>query len=140
MMALGSLNPIDDARAQVQAQIGGFLAARARLERLMTNPSLQISGQAQGLYQVQIALENRLQTEITPLMTAIQAGTWSTSDIITLGGFTYSIVDQINKVNNLERAAGGASQITLFDLSTLAIAVPVILIVGVLGGMLLIRR
>jgi uncharacterized protein YneF (UPF0154 family) len=140
MVALGALNPIDDARAQVQEQIGTFLAARAKLDRLTKNPSLQIQGQAQGLYNNQVALENKLQNEITPLLTAIQSGVWSASDILTLGGFTYSIVDQINRVSNLERQAGGTSPATLFDLSTLAIAVPVILIVGVLGGFVLAKR
>lgn len=140
MIALGALNPIDEARAKVQEQIGSFLAARAKLDRLMRNPSLIIQGQAQGLYANQVVLEDRLQNEITPLMTAIQAGTWPASDILTLGGFAYSIADQINKVGNLERQAGGAPVSTLFDLSTLAIAVPVVLIVGILGGVILTRR
>lgn len=140
MVALGSLNPIDDVRARLQEQIANFLAARARLQRLMNNPSLQVQGQAQGLYAVQVALENRLQDEIAPKVQAIQSGVWTTSDLITLGGFTGQIVKQLNDVSSLERAVGITSQGGMFDTSTMVLAVPVILIAGLLGGLILARR
>jgi hypothetical protein len=136
MLADGLLNPIDTARAQVQEQIGNFLAARARLSRLMNNPSLQIKGQAQGLYAVQTALEDRLQNEITPKLQAIQAGTWSMSDIITLGGFTALIIKQISDVNSLERAGGGP-QASFFDINTIGIigaGALIVLGLGVMSG------
>lgn len=142
MLADGLLNPIDTARAQVQEQIGNFLAARARLSRLMSNPSLTIQGQAQGLYAVQTALEDRLQNEIMPKMTAIQAGTWSMSDIITLGGFTASIVKQINDVGSLERAGGGGAAPGFFDFdgSTMVIGAGVLLLIGITGGLFFGRK
>lgn len=109
MEALGALSPIDSARAEVQEKIADFLAARARLGRLMTNPSLQVQGQANSLYATQQLLENQLQNEIYPKLTAIQAGTWSFSDIATLGSFTFSIMNQIDAVNRLDAQGSGVN-------------------------------
>lgn len=142
MIALGALSPIEDARARLQEQIANFLAARAKLGRLMSNPSLQIQGQAQGLYQVQIALENRLQNEITPKLQAINTGVWDASDIITLGGFTYNIVQQISDVGNLERQAGG-NPAPFFDTSMLGIIAAgglIVLGLGLMGGVFFERK
>ena len=136
MIALGELNPIDSVRSRLQEQIGNFLQGRARLNRLMSNPSLQIKGQAQGLYAVQTALETRLQDEITPKLQKIASGIYDASDILTLGGFTMNIVRQINDVGNLERQAGGVpAPMFDFDISTIAIGGVIVLGLGIMSGM-----
>jgi hypothetical protein len=142
MIALGALNPIDSARAELQNQIGNFLQGRARLSRLMSNPSLTIQGQAQGLYAVQTELETRLQNEITPKLQAVSSGVWDASDILTLGGFTALIVKQINDVGNLERSAGvsGMSSGFGFDIQTIAIGGSVLLLLGMMSGVFFGRR
>lgn len=142
MIALGELNPIDSVRARLQEQIGNFLQGRARLNRLMNNPSLQIKGQAQGLYAVQTALETRLQDEIAPKLQAISSGVWSASDILTLGGFTANIVRQMNDVGNLERQAGitGVPSGFDIDMSTVAIGGIIVLGIGILSGVLFGRK
>lgn len=144
MLAQGFLNPIESARARLQEQIGNFLQGRAKLNRLMSNPSLQVKGQAQGLYVVQTALETRLQNEITPKLQAISAGVWTASDILTLGGFTVNIVKQINDVGNLERQAGisGPANSGMFDMNTSTIAIGGIIVLGlgIMSGVLFGRR
>jgi hypothetical protein len=142
MVALGQLSPIDSARARLQEQIANFLAARAKLSRLMNNPSLTIKGQAQGLYVVQTALENRLQNEIAPKLQAISSGVWDASDILTLGGFTFNIVQQINNVGKLERQAGGSgvSSGFDFDMTTIVMGAGIILGLGLMSGVFFGRR
>jgi translation initiation factor IF-2 len=142
MIALGELNPIESVRARLQEQIGNFLQGRAKLNRLMSNPSLQIKGEAQGLYAVQTALETRLQNEITPKLQAISTGVWSASDILVLGGFTMNIVQQINNVGKLERQAGGApvSMFGEMDMTTVAVGGVIVLGLGILSGVLFGRK
>ena len=140
MVALGALNPIEEARAKLQDQIGLFLSGRAKLIQLMKHPSLQIQGQAQGLYAIQTALETRLQNEIMPKIQAVSSGTWDMSDIITLGGFTTSLMKQISDVNGLERAGGGVAVGSGLDVQTVMIGAGVLVVVSVLGGMLFGRR
>jgi hypothetical protein len=137
MIALGDLNPVDSVRAELQNQIGNFLQGRTRLNRLMGVPNLQVQGQAQGLYAVQTALETRLQDEITPKLQAISTGVWTTSDVISLGGFTAQLVKQINDVGSLERQAGISGAVPSgfgFDLSTIVIGGIVILGLGIMSG------
>ena len=142
MIGLGDLSPIDTVRAQLQEQIGNFLQGRARLNRLMSNQSLTIQGQAQGLYAVQTDLENRLQNEITPKLQAISSGVWSASDLITIGGFTALIIKQINDVGNLERVAGvsGMPSGFNFDISTVVPIGVILLALGMMGGVFFGRR
>jgi hypothetical protein len=130
MLAQGFLSPIETARARLQEQIGNFLQGRARLNRLMSNPSLQIKGQAQGLYAVQTALETRLQNEITPILQKVSSGIYDASDILTLGGFTVNIVRQINDVGNLERQAGVSGMSSGFDIDMITVAVGGIIVLG----------
>jgi len=138
MVALGALNLIESVRARLQEQIGNFLQGRAKLSRLMSNPSLQVQGQAQGLYAVQTALEVRLQDEITPKIQAINMGVWSASDALALGGFTAQIIRQINDVNKLERQGGGGVSSGMFDMdiSTIAIGGIVLVGLGIMSGVL----
>lgn len=138
MIALGDLNPIDSVRARLQEQIGNFLQGRAKLARLMSNPSLQVKGQAQGLYAVQTALETRLQDEITPKIQKVNTGVYDFSDLVIFTGFTVQILKQINDVNNLERRVGGGvpSGMLDMDMSTLAIGGIILVGVGILSGML----
>lgn len=138
MVADSPLSPIETARAKLQDQIGMFLSGRQKLVNLMRNPSLQIQGQARGLYAVQTQLETQLQNDIYPKLAAVQSGTWSVSDVITLGGFTATLMKQINDVSNLERAGGGPSN--GFDAGTLAIGIPVLIVVGLVGGYLLANK
>lgn len=138
MVADSPLSPIETARAKLQEQIGLFLSGRQKLIRLMSNPSLQVQGQARGLYAVQTQLETQLQNEMYPKLASIQAGTWSISDVITLGGFTTMLMKQINDVNSLERVGGGPS--TGMDLNTMAIGIPALIVVGLLGGYMLARN
>jgi hypothetical protein len=136
MIGLGELSPIDTARARLQEQVANFLAGRAKLIRMIDNPSLSIKGQAQGLYQVQIALETRLQNEITPLITKLNAGVWDASDIITLTGFTYNVTRQISDVASLEQQAGG-NPVPFFDMSNLGIFMAggfILVSLGLMGG------
>jgi hypothetical protein len=142
MIALGDLSPIDSARAKLQEQIGNFLQGRARLDRLMSNPSLTVQGQARGLYAVQTNLEDRLQNEITPKLQAISSGVWSVSDLLVIGGFTGQIIKQINDVGKLERAAGvsGMPSGFNFDISTVIPIGVILLALGMMGGMFFGRR
>jgi len=137
MIALGALSPIEEIRAKLQDQIGVFLSSRAKLSRLMGNPSLQIQGQAQGLYAVQTALETRLQNEIMPKIQAVSSGVWDMSDIITLGAFTTNMMKQVSDVNGLERAGGGVGVSAGVDMSTIMVGAMMLIGVSVLGGMLL---
>lgn len=140
MLGQGFLSPIDTARAKLQEQIANFLAGRAKLMRLMNNPSLTIKGQAQGLYAIQVQLETQLQNDITPLIQKISQGVWEVSDVIKIGGFTGQIIKQINDVGRLEAQAGGTQQATFFDFQTMAIGVPALIVLGLLGGFVLARR
>jgi hypothetical protein len=142
MIALGELNPIDSVRARLQEQIGNFLQGRAKLNRLMSNQSLQIQGQAQGLYAVQTALETRLQNEITPILQKVSSGIYDASDILTLGGFTVNIVQQINRVGSLEKQAGvsGMSSGFDFDMGTIALGGIIILGLGLMSGVFFGRK
>ena len=138
MMALGALSPIEDARAKLQEKIADFLAARARLSRLMKNPSLQVQGQAQGLYAVQTQLESQLQNDMMPRIQSIQAGVWTFSDIALLIGFTMSIANQINSVNRLDAQAGGIAVSTpFFSFQTLMIGGVGLVALGLVSGVLL---
>jgi len=137
MIALGALSPIEEIRAKLQDQIGVFLSSRAKLSRLMGNPSLQIQGQAQGLYAVQTALETRLQNEIMPKIQVVSSGVWDRSDIITLGAFTVNMMRQVSDVNGLERAGGGVGVSAGVDMSTIMVGAMMLMGVSVLGGMLL---
>lgn len=139
MVALGALSPIEEARAKLQDQIGIFLSSRAKLSRLMGNPSLQIQGQAQGLYAIQTALEARLQNEIMPKIQAISTGVWDMSDIITLGGFTTSMMRQISDVNRLEQQGGGVVSSGL-DVQTVAIGGVGLVALSIIIGMFLVKK
>ena len=137
MIALGALSPIESARAKLQEKIADFLAGRARLSRLMNNKDLQVSGQAQGLYAVQLALESQLQTDITPRLQTIQGGTWTFGDIAQLLNFTSSVMNQINNVNRLDAQVGGTNTMPFLSLQTMAIGGAGLLALGVLSGVLL---
>lgn len=141
MLADGFLSPIDTARAKLQEQIGLFLSGRAKLIRLMSHAQLGIQGQARGLYSVQTSLETRLQNEITPKLQAISSGVWDSSDILTLSGFTYQLMNQIGAVNSLERQAGG-QPVSMFDMdgTTMMIGAGALLVLGLMGGVLFGRR
>lgn len=142
MLADGFLSPIDTARAKLQEQIGYFLASRAKLIRLMSNPSLSIQSQARGYYTIQTQLEDKLQNEITPKLTAISSGVWDSSDILKLAGFTYQLMGQINGVNGLERQAG-VQPVGFFDgvdMSTVALGGIIILGLGITSGIFFGRR
>lgn len=135
MDALGALSPIDIARAKLQESIADFLAARARLIQLMKSSSLQIQSQAQGLYTVQTTLEDQLYSQVMPKIQAIQAGTWSLSDVAFLGGFTKSIIDQTTNVNNLYRQAGGTLPTLVgMDTTTMIAGGAIVLLLGLMGG------
>ena len=138
MQALGALSPIESARANLQEKIADFLAGRARLSRLMSNPNLQISGQANGLYAVQLQLENQLQNDITPRLQAIQGGAWTFSDIAQLFSFTSSVIGQINNVNKLDARVGGfAISTPFFGWQTLMIGGVGLVVLGLVSGTLL---
>ena len=140
MQALGALSPIESARANLQEKIADFLAGRARLSRLMSNSNLQISGQANGLYAVQVQLESQLQNDITPKLQALQSGSWTFSDIAQLMGFTSSVVSQINSVNRLDAQAGGSSVTPFLSMPTMMIGGFTLVVMGLMSGVLLGRK
>jgi len=142
MIALGALNPIDSARAELQNQIGNFLQGRTRLQRLMNNPSLQIKGQAQGLYAVQTVLETRLQDEITPKIQKINAGVYDASDALAITWFTTNVMKQMNDVGKLEKQAGVSYQPSGFDfdMSTIALGGIIVLGLGLMSGIFFGKR
>lgn len=142
MIALGELNPMESVRARLQEQVANFLAGRAKLIRMMNNPSLSIKGQAQGLYNVQLALEARLQNEIAPVIQKFNAGIYDSSDLIMTTGFTYNIVRQVNDVGRLEQQAGGNAP-AFFDMDmigVLALGGVALLGVGLMGGVFFGKR
>lgn len=142
MVGQGWLSPIDTARARLQEQIGNFLSGRAKLMRLSENPSLQISGQARGLYAVQQQLETQLQNEMMPKIQKVSAGTWDMSDVIKLTGFTTLLMGQIRNVQRLEQQAGGVapSMFDSIDMSTIAIGGIILVGVGIMSGVFFGRR
>ena len=140
MVALGALSPIEEVRAKLQDQIGVFLSSRAKLSRLMGNPSLQIQGQAQGLYTIQTALETRLQNEIMPKIQAVSSGVWNMSDIITLGAFTAQMMKQVSDVNGLERQGGGIQSSSGIDIQTVAIGGVGLVALSMIIGMFLVKK
>jgi hypothetical protein len=142
MLAQGFLNPIDTARARLQEQIGLFLSGRAKLLRMIENPSLTIQGQARGLYAVQQQLEIQLQNEMMPKIQAISTGVWNSSDALKIGWFTKSLMDQISNVRRLEQQAGGVtpSFFDNVDMSTVAIGGIILVGVGIMSGVLFGRR
>lgn len=142
MFGLGALSPIETMRATVQEKIADFLAARARLIRLMKNPSLQIQSQANGLYAVQVELERQLQSDIYPKLTAIQSGVWDFSDLALLGGFSLAMVNQIKNVNSLDAQGGGrvVESDSFFNWQTIAIGGVALVVLGVGSGYLFSRR
>ena len=140
MEALGALSPIESARANLQEKIADFLAGRARLSRLMSNPNLQISGQANGLYAVQVQLESQLQNDITPKLQALQGGSWTFSDIAQLISFTSSVVSQINSVNRLDAQVGGQSTTPFLNMQTMMIGGFALVVMGLMSGVLLGRK
>jgi hypothetical protein len=106
MEALGALSPIEEARARLQEKIGEFFTARARLTRLLNNPSMQIQSQARALYAAQTSIEDQIYKEVMPRIQKVQAGTWDFGDITMLTSYTAMIINQIENVNKLERQAG----------------------------------
>ena len=143
MLSDSLLSPIDTVRAKLQEQIGNFLQGRARLNRLKSNPSLAVQSSANGLYAVQIELENKLQNEITPKLQAISSGVWSASDLLAIGGFTGLIVKQINDVGKLEKVAGISGPVASgfgFDMQTVALGGGILLALGMMGGVFFGRR
>jgi hypothetical protein len=140
MLSQGVVSPIDQARAALQEKIGDFLAARARLIRLMNNPSLTIQGQAKGLYAVQLQLEDQLAKEIYPKIQSVQAGSWSFGDIAILGTYTSNIIAQINSVGSLERSAGivpgTGSSVIFAGMDTQSMAIIGLISLGVLAAVL----
>jgi hypothetical protein len=140
MLSQGFLNPIETVRAKLQEQIANFLAGRAKLIRLMSNPSLTVKGQAQGLYAVQTELENQLQNEIMPKIQQVSSGAWDLSDALKIGNFTTQVMKQINDVSKLEMQVGGVQQTSFMDMQTMAIGVPALIALGLLGGFMWARR
>ena len=137
MLASGFLSPIDTTRAKLQEQIGYFLSSRAKLIRLMSNPQLGIQSQARGLYVVQTQLEDKLQNDVTPKLSAINSGVWDSSDILMLGGFTIQLMRQISSVNSLERQSGVNVSDSGMDLSMIggiAAGGMILLGLGLMGG------
>jgi hypothetical protein len=102
----------------------------------MNLQDLRIQGQAQGLYAVQTMLEDRFQNEITPKLQKVSTGTWDTSDVLTLGGFTALIVKQLNDVGSLERQAGVSGMPSGFgiDMTTVILGAVIVLGLGLMGG------
>lgn len=139
MIALGALSPIEEARAGIQSKIADFLSARSRLMGLMNNKNLQVQAEAKALYNLQVQLEDKLQNEINPRLAAVQNGAWDFSDIATFGGFAISITKQISDVNKLE-AKGGGRVVSTFDITSLGIGIPALVMIGLVGGYLLSRR
>lgn len=139
MNALGNLNPIESVRASVQEKIADFLAARARLTRLMSSNNLQIQSEAKALYNIQLLLENTLMNEVNPKIQQMQTGAWDFSDVTMLGGFAVSLAKQISDVNNLVSKAGGLpadkTNPILFGLG-----IPALVLLGLVGGYLLSKR
>lgn len=141
MEALGLLSPMDVARASVQDKIGLFLSGRAKLARLMKNSSLQVQGEANGLYAVQQVLETKLQDEIMPKIQLLSTGVWSSSDLIVLSMFAKDMLDQTNSVNKLERKVGGVETYTdSLDMTTIAMGAGALLLVGIMSGVFFGRR
>ena len=142
MVADGFLSPIDTARAKLQEQIGFFLSNRAKLMRLMDSKTLSVQGQARGLYVVQTQLEDRLQKEITPMLTTISSGVWDSSNILTLAAFTYQLMNQIGAVNSLERQVGvmPAQSMFDFDMGTILLGAIVVGAMGIMSGAFFGRR
>lgn len=120
MLAQGFLNPVEEAHAKLQEQVGSFLSNRARLLRLRQHSSPSIQSEANGLYAVQLQLESELQSKILPMIDRMKSGSWAISDVIQIGSFTQAVIRQIRDVNSLESKASGV-RYEGFGITTLSV-------------------
>lgn len=136
MEALGALSPIEEARARLQEKLGEFFTARARLVRLMSNPSIQIQSQARALYAAQTSIEDQIYKEVMPRIQKVQSGTWDFGDIAMLGSYTQMIITQIENTNKLEKQAGVYVSTPFLNNQETMIVMPALLVGGLLLGYL----
>lgn len=104
MQALGALGPLTLIEGEIQKQVGKFLALKSSLNWLRGSSQLNIRAEAEQLYAKQLALEADLQTTLANIE-QLKSGAWDMGQVLTIGSFAYTMVDQISDVKNLEKRA-----------------------------------
>jgi hypothetical protein len=94
---------LSDVEAQIQSEVGVFLQLKSKLQEMVRSPVLTISDKAQQL----LTTQNQLETELQPALEGVQSGSMGLSDILSAGGFFYSMEKQISDVNDLYNEYSG---------------------------------
>lgn len=137
MIGLGELSPFGDVQAVIKGKIGEFLAAETPIRQMQQNSSASIRADAAGLLAAHKVLEADLgdaQTKITNF----QNGSWSISDVISLGDVGTRLIQHINNVKRLQDQAQGVAT-PLFGMPTGVM--PALVIAAAVGvGFLFMRK
>ena len=136
MISLGTLSPFEDIQALIKGKVGQFLSAETSIRQMMQNASASIRSQAAALLGEHQALEGELgdaQTKIT----AFQSGSWSISDVISLGDVGTRLIQHLGKVTSLQNQAGGVMP---SGFSIPSGVLPALGIAAVVGAVLLFTR
>lgn len=105
MQALGALNPVDVIAAKIQSRIATFLTIKERLIGLINQGSISVSSKATELYTVQRVLESQLNQALNKIE-VMKSGSWTLSDVASLGVFYSEMEKQIKNVQKLEEESG----------------------------------
>lgn len=133
MDALGQLSPVDVIEGKIQGQVAIFLGLKPRINQLRVSPNLEIREQAAALMVKQSALEADLQDALQRI-NQFKLGVWGFSDIIFLGGFANSMLNQIRDVDRLElRAKQAPSQMTAEQAAGAMLSTPAMIGLGILA-------
>lgn len=92
----------DTVAARVQSEVAKFLGLKQTILGLQRNSDLNLQNKANQLYQKQLSLEGQL-TDILQRITNMQAGSYTISDITTVGLFANNMEQQIKDVNALSK-------------------------------------
>ena len=103
-MGLGEVSPIALVEGKLQAEVGKFLMMKAVLVKLQSDVSFDIRKDANLLLQNQYQLEKDLQTGMN-IITAMKTGSYTISDIATVGNIAYEIANHTKKVQALQTKA-----------------------------------
>ena len=106
MEALGALRWQDKIEAELQSKIGEFLSLKARLVNLQTIPSISIKSKANGLYAIQITLEEKLKENLKKIE-LMKIGGVQFWVVLELGEFVYRLDRHVKAVKALAREAEG---------------------------------
>jgi len=101
MLSLNQLSPVDDISAKIQSKIAKFLMLKEKILELTKSPSVSISTKARVLFKQQEYLEKKLNVSLKQIE-QMKEGSWSFSNIASLGMFYASMEKHVKKVKKLD--------------------------------------